>query len=180
MPDLNTLRIVHLEDEMTLRDIVRTTIMVLDPQTEVRQFEGSDETLRYVEQDDHRQKIDLFLLDVRVPGELDGIGVAFRLRDLGCQGMIAFTSAYAAPDTKTIASLDYVWLSKPVELNRMRSVLKLARSRRQSSAERNSAPAAPPTPTLPPESAAANASPTSNPPAQDSDAKNGVPTNAIP
>ena len=84
MPDLHTLRIVHLEDEMTLRDIVRTTIMVLDPQTEVRQFEGSDETLRYVEQDDHRQKIDLFLLDVRVPGELDGIGVAFRLSICCC------------------------------------------------------------------------------------------------
>lgn len=151
MSDLKTLRILHLEDEMTLRDIVRTTIMVLDPQTDVRQFEGSAEALRYMQQEDHCKTIDLFLLDVRIPGDMDGIGVAFRLRAMGCQGLIAFTSAYAAPDTKTISSLDYVWLSKPVELNRMRSVLKLARARRQSNGERNAAPATPPTPTLPPE-----------------------------
>lgn len=149
MSELNTLRILHLEDEMTLREIVRTTIMVLDSQTEVRQFEGSDETLRYAETEG--KSIDLFLLDVRVPGEVDGIGTAFRLRAMGCEGLIAFTSAYAAPDTKTIASLDYIWLSKPVELNRMRSVLKLARAHRDSRSERPvpSAPMPLPPPTAP-------------------------------
>lgn len=149
---------------MTLRDIVRTTIMVLDPKTEVHQFEGSDETLRYVQQDDHCAAIDLFLLDVRVPGDIDGIGVAFRLRELGCRGLIAFTSAYAAPDSKTIASLDYVWLSKPVELNRMRSILKLARSRIQSLREQNSAPSLPPSTLSLSSEPAADETATSKPP----------------
>lgn len=144
MSEFTTLRVLHLEDEMTLREIVRTTIMVLDPQTEVRQFEDSDEALRFASE--QGKNINLFLLDVRVPGAVDGIGAAFRLREMGCEGLIAFTSAYAAPDTKTIASLDYIWLSKPVELNRMRSVLKLARARRETRSDRPASSASTPPP----------------------------------
>ncbi len=161
MSSASTLIILHLEDEMSLRDIVRTTIMVLDPQTKIIQFEGSDETLRFIKE--QGDTIDLYLLDVRVPGEVDGIEVGRRMREAGCNGMLAFTSAYASPDTKTMANLDYVWLSKPVELNRMRSVLKLARSRSQPPREQNAAPTPPATPSPPSEPTAADKTPTSSP-----------------
>jgi response regulator RpfG family c-di-GMP phosphodiesterase len=127
------LRILHLEDEMSLRDIVRTTIMVLDRNTEIHQFEGSDAAWVFAQE--HGKSIDLFLLDVRVPGEVDGVGFAHRLHEMGCAGLLAFTSAYAAPDTQTVAKLDYFWLSKPVELTRMRSTLKLARTRAETRAQ---------------------------------------------
>jgi CheY-like chemotaxis protein len=127
MQPVRSLRIFHLEDEYILRDIVRTTLLLLDPFIEIHQCEDSDEAVCHIEA--HGTTFDLFLLDVRVPGLLDGIGVGHRLRELGCKGMIAFTSAYAAPDMRTMAVLDYVWHSKPVDLNRMRGILAQARDR---------------------------------------------------
>jgi DNA-binding LytR/AlgR family response regulator len=121
----SALNVLHLEDEEALRDIVRTTITLLEPGSQLWQFEDSDATIGFVEQ--QGQKIDLFLLDVRVPGSVDGVGVARKAREAGCTGLIAFTSAYQAPDPKQLQNLDYLWLPKPVDLMRMKSTLKRAR-----------------------------------------------------
>jgi DNA-binding LytR/AlgR family response regulator len=120
-----TLNVLHLEDEEALRDIVRTTITLLEPSSHLWQFVDSDAAVQFIDQEG--QKIDLFLLDVRVPGAVDGVGVARKAREIGCNGLIAFTSAYQAPDPKQLQSLDYLWLPKPVDLLRMKSTLKRAR-----------------------------------------------------
>jgi DNA-binding LytR/AlgR family response regulator len=104
---------------------VKTTLQILDADIRVVQFEDSDNAIDYI-RTNHRS-IDLLLLDVRVPGSTDGVGVAKKAVELECPGLIAFTSAYASPDSATLRGIEHVWLAKPVDLIRMRSVLKRAR-----------------------------------------------------
>jgi CheY-like chemotaxis protein len=131
------LHVLHLEDEESLRDIVKTTLQILDADLRVVQFEDSDDALDYIHA--HGSSIDLFLLDVRVPGSTDGVGVAKKVVATGCLGLIAFLSAYASPDSGTLRGISHVWLAKPVDLIRMRSLLKRARREQATRAEEEAA-----------------------------------------
>jgi DNA-binding response OmpR family regulator len=63
---------------------------------------------------DHAATIDLFILDIRLPGTLNGIQIAQRLRDMGCPGSIVLTSAfYSSPDPNWLTALSVEYLPKP-------------------------------------------------------------------
>lgn len=104
-------RIFHLEDDNSLRDILKVAISTTDPNVEVEQFPNSDDAVNYIRQ--HAEDIDLFVLDIRVPGALDGMGVAQVIRDLGSPAPIIVASAYEKPCEDLFSSLECEWMPKP-------------------------------------------------------------------
>jgi DNA-binding response OmpR family regulator len=108
------LRIVHLEDERDLREGMAMILAVEAPDVELTQFSESDTLLTYI--DTHCTEVDLFILDVRVPGAKDGLEVARYIREIGCETIIVITSAYDAPPPEVSASLGIHYFRKPWDL----------------------------------------------------------------
>lgn len=106
--------VVHLEDDGPLRDILKVALKAAEPTIDLHQFISGDEAVRYIEQ--HGQEIDLFVLDIRVPGSLNGMQVAQKIRDLKCPGTIVVTSAYRPPDRDLLDLLSCEWFPKPWHL----------------------------------------------------------------
>ena len=118
--------IVHLEDEGPLRDIFKIALTSADPKLEFKQFEGSDEALDYIK--DNHDDIAVYVLDIRVPGAVDGIGVAKKIREFGSTRPIIMTSAYLRPDSTLMKTLDCMWMPKPWHLvDTARKILPLVR-----------------------------------------------------
>ncbi|NDJ79062.1 MAG: response regulator [Chloroflexi bacterium] len=105
------MNIVHLEDDGPLREILAAALKAVEPGCDLRQFIKSDEAVRYSES--HQGEIDLFILDIRVPGSMDGLQVAHKLREMQCKGAIVLTSAFRVPDQSILKSLDCEWFPKP-------------------------------------------------------------------
>jgi CheY-like chemotaxis protein len=105
------MRIVHLEDDGPLREILAAALKATVPTCEIHQFMNSDDALRYATE--NAGEVDLFILDVRVPGSMNGLQVAEKLRAIPCLGMIVITSAYRAPDEVTLRKLGCEWYPKP-------------------------------------------------------------------
>jgi DNA-binding NtrC family response regulator len=110
MPKIMRL-IFHLEDDSPLREIFRISLKAADPDITVQQFKDSDSGMQYIE--DNLGKISLYVLDIRVPGERDGVGVARYIRELGSTRPVIITSAFEKPDTKILRALDCLWMPKP-------------------------------------------------------------------
>ncbi|MEM9954928.1 MAG: response regulator [Chloroflexota bacterium] len=103
--------IVHLEDEGPLREIMKIALESASPNLTMQQFIDSDSALDFIE--NNLDKINLFLLDVRVPGGLDGMGVAQKIRDLGSTRPIMITSAYRKPKKAQLDACEAQWMAKP-------------------------------------------------------------------
>jgi CheY-like chemotaxis protein len=119
-----SLHIVHLEDTRPLRDILKATLTAIRPGCEIHQFITGDEAVAYIQQ--HGHKVDLFLLDVRVPGSVDGLGVAEKIKELNCRGVIVMTSAYMSPGREKLAALEAHWYQKPWQIEDIQEMLRLA------------------------------------------------------
>jgi hypothetical protein len=120
------MEILHLEDDAPLREIMHIALSAADPHMRMTQFIDSDAAMAYIE--DHVEAITLFVLDVRVPGELDGLGVAKRVRELGSKRPILVTSAYRKPDQEKMTAYNCQWLAKPWHLlDAPQTLLSLAR-----------------------------------------------------
>ncbi|MCC6614541.1 MAG: hypothetical protein IT320_13760 [Anaerolineae bacterium] len=120
-----TLAVLHLEDEIGVSEIVKTTILLLEPACSLTQFFDADAAIAHIEA--YTNALDLLLLDIRVPGSTDGIGVARRARELDYSGAIAFTTAFQPPKLELLRELDCIWLPKPVPLNKMQNTLRATR-----------------------------------------------------
>ncbi len=118
------LHIVHLEDTKPLRDILKATLMAIRPGCEIHQFITGDETVSYIKE--HGQTVDLFLLDVRVPGSVDGLGVAETVKELGCRGVVVMTSAYMSPGREKLSALNAHWFQKPWQIEDVQEMLRMA------------------------------------------------------
>lgn len=105
------MNILHLEDDGPLREILAIALKAAEPTCELHQFIKSDNAVQYAT--DHPQAIDLFILDIRVPGSMDGLEVARRVRAMNCSGAIVLTSAYRAPSPELIKELNCEWFPKP-------------------------------------------------------------------
>lgn len=105
------MHIVQLEDDNPLLEIMKVALEAAVPSVTLKQFMNSDNAIKYIEE--HKDDIDLFLLDIRVPGTLDGVEVAQKIREMGCEGIIAITSAYRRPDRNKLTELNCQWLAKP-------------------------------------------------------------------
>jgi DNA-binding response OmpR family regulator len=109
-----SLKIVHLEDEKDLQDGMAFILQELAPEAEVQQFATSTALLPYLE--DHWSDTDLFILDVRVPGPVNGMGVAQRIRELGSKAVIVVTSAFEPPSPSILRELNIHYFRKPWDL----------------------------------------------------------------
>ena len=105
------MHVVHVEDEGPLRDILRLMFVAAEPNIQLQQFENSDPAVVYIEQ--HGQTVDLFVLDIRLPGALNGLQIAQKIRDLKCPGFIVMTSAFSAPNQELLVSLRSEYFPKP-------------------------------------------------------------------
>jgi len=105
------MNILHLEDDGPLREILAAALRAVEPNCELHQFIKSDDALAYVRQ--HPKAIDLFIIDIRVPGSMDGLQMAHRVRELSAPGAMVLTSAYRVPDQEVLKKLDCQWYPKP-------------------------------------------------------------------
>jgi DNA-binding response OmpR family regulator len=103
--------VYHLEDDVALRNIIGLQITHLTQGVELVQFTTGDEIMAALEQE--LLPIDLFLLDVRVPGELNGNDVAVKARQMGYDCPIIITSAFTAPPAKWLKEWRCDWMVKP-------------------------------------------------------------------
>jgi CheY-like chemotaxis protein len=123
-----SLTVLHLEDISSLRDMLRSTLNVLHPGCILHEFSNSDDAQAFIER--AGATVDLFLLDMRVPGVVDGLGVAQQIHDLGYPGVVIVTSAYRPPDQGLLETLQARWLHKPWQIDDIRELLRLAAEHR--------------------------------------------------
>lgn len=105
------MHVVHLEDDAPLREILRASFQAADPEIDLIQFFKSDDALEYIEE--NVDAIDLYIFDIRVPGSLDGLQLARRVRELDAPGVIVLTSAYTPPKRELLLELGCEWFPKP-------------------------------------------------------------------
>jgi DNA-binding LytR/AlgR family response regulator len=97
-----------------------------EPELDFQQFISGDEVVAYIK--DQIDSISLYILDIRVPGELNGLDVAKAIRKMGSERPIILTSAYDKPDSKLLSALDCIWMPKPWHLiDAPKKILPLAR-----------------------------------------------------
>jgi response regulator of citrate/malate metabolism len=108
------MNIVHVEDEKPLKEILKTTLSAFDPHVQITQFTTADDALIYIEQ--NVKTIDLFILDIRLPGTLNGVQLAEKIRKLDCPGHMVITSAFSRPSAETLTNLRCEYYRKPWHL----------------------------------------------------------------
>ena len=106
--------IVHVEDEKPLKDILKTTLAAFDPNIKMVQFTTAEDALVYLEQ--HSGAIDLFILDIRLPGPMNGVQLAEKIRVLKCASNIVITSAFSRPSQDVMTRLNCEYYRKPWHL----------------------------------------------------------------
>ena len=105
------IHIVHLEDEIDLRNVFAEVIAIMSSDVNLQQFSNADDVLDYVR--NYGKTVNVFVLDIRVPGQLNGLELAAKIRELGCYGRIIITSAYQMPPVALLESLRAEYMGKP-------------------------------------------------------------------
>jgi CheY-like chemotaxis protein len=108
------MHIVQIEDESPLRDILKAALVAGQPTVQLEQFGDGESALEYIQQ--QRWSVDLFIIDIRLPGKLDGLEITRRIRLLECPGYVVLTSAYTAPPKDFLATYRSEYLPKPWHL----------------------------------------------------------------
>ena len=93
-----------------LADILQTAF-VTDDGIEIRHFDRGTKVLEFVE--NHPQMIDLYILDIRVRGSVNGLAVAKQLRANAIDRPIIISSAFEKPEESVLEALNCHWLAKP-------------------------------------------------------------------
>jgi DNA-binding response OmpR family regulator len=105
------MHVVQIEDDRSLREILKVALQAVEPNITLRQFIAGDDAVAYIGQ--YAQTIDLFVIDLHLPGKVTGVQLAQTIRDLQCPGFIVLTSAYAPPEDDVLASLRSEYYPKP-------------------------------------------------------------------
>src|SRR5688572_16646329 len=109
-----SIHVVHVEDEKPLRNILGVALRTAEPGILLQQFGTGEDAIPYIE--NNAQTIDLFVLDVRLPGTMSGLQIAQKIRDINCPGHIVFTSAYSPPPHEFLEQMSAEYLPKPWHL----------------------------------------------------------------
>jgi DNA-binding NtrC family response regulator len=107
------MRIIYVEDDGGLRSVVMDTLQYLTPTSQIEVYSNSDDVLRV----NTITNLCLVLMDVRLPGSVNGFSLAKHLRSLGYDGIIALMSAYPRPPSGIIEELRCEWFSKPIDVD---------------------------------------------------------------
>lgn len=106
-----------IEDEDDLRSLLEEYLH--DNGLSVASFGSADKALPYWES--HANEIDLVLTDIRMPGTIDGIGLAKAIRGRkGHQPSIVMISGFEAPPHKMLEQLGITeFISKPFRISEL-------------------------------------------------------------
>jgi DNA-binding response OmpR family regulator len=110
-------RMLLIEDEddlrMLLEEYLRSNGLT------VASFGSADKALRYWK--DHSREIDLILTDMRMPGAIDGIGLAREVRrEAGHQPQIVMISGFEPPPSHMLSELGITdFISKPFRVSEL-------------------------------------------------------------
>lgn len=105
------MHIVHLEDDAELAEMLRLALVTLEPDLKVKHFQSWDKAAGHIE--NTWPFIDLFIIDVRLPGSMDGLEVTRKIREMGSTVPVFITSAFEMPDRNILQRLDSTWIAKP-------------------------------------------------------------------
>jgi DNA-binding NtrC family response regulator len=118
------MRIICVEDDTGLRNVIVDTLHYLEPNVDIDVFANSDDALRVINLPD----TGLVLLDVRIPGRMNGYSLAQHLRQRGYAGVMALMSAFPKPPQVMLEPLDCEWLPKPIDVDTLDRLVGKARS----------------------------------------------------
>lgn len=105
------MHIVQVEDNSPLRDILKIALDAAEPELVLAQFVTGDDAVSYIQV--NAADIDLFILDVRLPGYLSGLQLAAFVRAIHCPGYIVLTSGYGSPSQKVLKAIGSEFVPKP-------------------------------------------------------------------
>jgi CheY-like chemotaxis protein len=108
------MHVIQVEDDKHLREILEVTFREADANLNLHQFVSADDAVEYIEKNGHN--VDLFLLDIRLPGVLNGLTLAAKIREFKCPGYIILSSAYTSPGIDVLKSLNAEYLPKPLHI----------------------------------------------------------------
>jgi CheY-like chemotaxis protein len=108
------LHVVNVEDDRDLQRLMSMAFKESEPTINLQQFVSGDQALPYITQ--HAQNIDLFVLDIMLPGKYNGIEIAQQIRKLGAPGYITLTSAFAEPNMELLSDLRAEFYPKPLHI----------------------------------------------------------------
>jgi CheY-like chemotaxis protein len=108
------MHVVQIEDESPLRDILKAALQAAQPTIKLQQFGDAESALPYIRE--WSWDVDLFIIDIRLPGKLNGLDLTQQIRATGCPGYVVLTSAYAAPPKDFLASHRCEYTPKPWHL----------------------------------------------------------------
>jgi DNA-binding NtrC family response regulator len=106
-----SIHVVHVEDDKPLKEILKTAFESADPEVTLHQFINGDQALPYITK--NGQTVDLFILDMRLTGSMNGLQLAQKIRDLSLPGHIVITSAYLRPSRDMLEALRCEYYPKP-------------------------------------------------------------------
>jgi signal transduction histidine kinase/ActR/RegA family two-component response regulator len=107
--------IVHLEDDHHLAKILRLALHNTRPDLALTQFTSGESLLDFLNRDPG--PVNTFVLDIRVPGAMDGMEVAVHIRRLRPDADIVLTSAYNTPPRHVLTQLRADYVQKPWQVN---------------------------------------------------------------
>jgi CheY-like chemotaxis protein len=110
-------KMLLIEDEDDLRTLLEEYLK--DSGLSVVSFPSADRALRFWR--DHADEIDLILTDMRMPGEIDGIGLAREVRARqGHQPAIVMISSFEPPPRELLQDLGVSdFISKPFRMSEL-------------------------------------------------------------
>ncbi|MEQ8676773.1 MAG: response regulator [Aggregatilineales bacterium] len=103
-----------LEDELPLRDIFRISVEMINPNIKLKEFSVGDSALAHIKA--NWVDINLYVLDIRVPGDIDGFELAKEIRQLDQSTPIILTSAFIRPAKTELEKFKLIWMAKPWHL----------------------------------------------------------------
>lgn len=113
-PHAKPLHVVNIEDDHDLQTLLGIAFKETDQNLNLQQFVNGDYAIPYIMQ--HGGSIDLFVIDIMLPGKYNGIQIAQFIRSLGCPGHIALTSAFAEPPRDLLNSIRAEFFLKPMHI----------------------------------------------------------------
>jgi DNA-binding response OmpR family regulator len=111
------MHVIHVEDEFTLRAILEIGFKAVESDMDLHQFRSGEEALPYIKE--KGSSVDLFILDLSLPGTLDGLDLAHKIRELDYQGGIILTSGCDVPAADMLRVLRCEFLPKPWQVGQL-------------------------------------------------------------
>lgn len=105
------MHVVHIEDDKPLKEILKVSLEAAEPKLNLHQFISGEDALPYIHQ--YLDNINLIIIDIRLPGNMNGIQIAELLRKLDYKGNMVLTSAYSRPNSAVLKQLQIDFYPKP-------------------------------------------------------------------